>query len=129
NYADLPEVEQCLRDWYALLDAEPFIRFTAGGKGGGESVSLPARGRSPPRATRRPGATAIPSSSPRAPRSWARGIPPSKPGGQHRFEARIRKKLASGDWIVALARGTRPMGYLHRPGVPPFAFTNPIWVE
>jgi hypothetical protein len=34
-----------------------------------------------------------------------------------------------GDWILVIARGTKPMSYLYRAGARPFAFTNPIWVE
>ncbi len=40
-----------------------------------------------------------------------------------------RSALRKGDWILAVARGDKPMSYLHRPGARPFAFTNPIWVE
>jgi len=46
-----------------------------------------------------------------------------------RFEARTQKPLAKGDWIIAIARGKKPMHYLHRPGALPFGFTNPIWVK
>jgi hypothetical protein len=37
--------------------------------------------------------------------------------------------LRSGDWIIAIARGNKPMTWLHRYGALPFAFTNPIWVR
>jgi hypothetical protein len=51
------------------------------------------------------------------------------PKGPHRFEARVKRPLKKGDWIIALARGTKPMSYLYRPNARPFASTNPIWVE
>jgi len=49
--------------------------------------------------------------------------------GVKRLDARLRHSFAKGDWIVAIARGERPMGFLPRPGAKPFAFTNPVWVE
>ena len=49
--------------------------------------------------------------------------------GSPRFEKEIRVNLTKGDWIIAIARGTKPMTYLHRSGARPFAFTNPIWVR
>jgi hypothetical protein len=46
-----------------------------------------------------------------------------------RLDAATRVALRSGDWIVAIARGSQPMAFLHRPGALPFAFTNPIRVR
>jgi hypothetical protein len=43
-----------------------------------------------------------------------------------RLDATTSVELRSGDWLVALARGERPMTMLHRWGARPFAFTNPI---
>jgi hypothetical protein len=57
--------------------------------------------------------------------TWAAPFPKSP----HRFETRLRRSLAKGDWILALARGSKPMSYLYRPNARPFAFTNPVWVE
>ncbi len=37
--------------------------------------------------------------------------------------------LHSGEWVIAIARGNKPMTWLHRYGAMPFAFTNPIWVR
>ena len=37
--------------------------------------------------------------------------------------------LHSGEWVIAVARGNKPMTWLHRYGAMPFAFTNPIWVR
>ena len=45
------------------------------------------------------------------------------------FDATARIALRSGDWIIAVARGTKPMPFLHRPGALPFGFTNPIYVR
>lgn len=49
--------------------------------------------------------------------------------GVRRLDARLRAALAKGDWVIAIARGERPMTFLARPGAKPFAFTNPVWVE
>ena len=182
HYAAIPKVEECMRDWYALLEAGyrvtatgnsdshkltfhepgvprnlvamanddpaafderafvaavrrgrvvvssgPFIRLSVNGKGIGESVpagdveialevdapdwvdvdkvELVRRGQ--------------------VVSTW--GAPFQK--GAHRLEARVRKSLARGDWVIAIARGKKPMTHLHRPNALPFAFTNPIWVE
>jgi hypothetical protein len=37
--------------------------------------------------------------------------------------------LKKDDWLVAIARGSKPMTFLYREGAQPFAFTNPIWVQ
>jgi hypothetical protein len=49
--------------------------------------------------------------------------------GVRRLDARLTTSFSKGDWVVAIARGERPMGFLARPGAKPFAFTNPVWVE
>lgn len=46
-----------------------------------------------------------------------------------RLDAHAKLALTKGDWIVAVARGKKPMTALHRAGAMPFAFTNPIRVE
>ena len=46
-----------------------------------------------------------------------------------RFDETAHVALRPGDWIIAIARGDRPMTFLHRPGALPFAFTNPIRVR
>ena len=46
-----------------------------------------------------------------------------------RLDAGTRLALRSGDWLVAVARGSQPMPFLHRPGALPFGFTNPIHVR
>jgi hypothetical protein len=51
------------------------------------------------------------------------------PRGVRRLDARVVATLAKGDWVVAIARGERPMTFLARPGAKPFAFTNPVFVE
>ncbi len=51
------------------------------------------------------------------------------PKGARRFEAKVDKPLRKGDWIIAVARGGRPMTHLHRGGALPFGFTNPIWID
>jgi hypothetical protein len=46
-----------------------------------------------------------------------------------RLDETAHVALRSGDWIIAIARGAKPMTFLHRPGALPFAFTNPIRVR
>ena len=46
-----------------------------------------------------------------------------------RFDKTIALSASSGDWLVAIARGARPMKQLYRSGALPFAFTNPIRVK
>jgi hypothetical protein len=49
--------------------------------------------------------------------------------GVTRLRAAERMRLRPGDWLIALARGSRPMSHLHRPDAAPFGFTNPVWVK
>jgi hypothetical protein len=50
-----------------------------------------------------------------------------KPGASVvRLDETAHLALHPGDWIIAIARGDKPMTFLHRPGALPFAFTNPI---
>ncbi|HTB76333.1 MAG TPA: CehA/McbA family metallohydrolase [Polyangiaceae bacterium] len=50
-----------------------------------------------------------------------------KPGASVvRLDETAHLALRPGDWIIAIARGDKPMTFLHRPGALPFAFTNPI---
>lgn len=209
HYARIDKVEECMRDWYALLEAGyrvtatgnsdshrlsfheagvprnlvavadddparfdekafiesvrkgrvvvssgPFIRLTAGGKGVGDTipaggavdieivveappwvdvskVELVRRGevtdtwgpfeepeKAPEKLPKKKGAK-----KPAAPKP---AVPPS---GPRRVVVKATRPLARGDWIIAIARGSKPMSYLHRSGAKPFAFTNPIWVE
>jgi hypothetical protein len=46
-----------------------------------------------------------------------------------RLDEKTTLDLEPRDWIIAVARGSKPMAYLHRKESRPFAFTNPIWVE
>lgn len=45
------------------------------------------------------------------------------------FEKQVKETLHKGDWIIAIARGTKPMAALYRRSAQPFGFTNPIWVQ
>ena len=49
--------------------------------------------------------------------------------GSRRFSKKITETLTADDWIVAIARGTKPMKPLYRDGAEPFGFTNPIWIK
>ena len=48
--------------------------------------------------------------------------------GVRRLDASLHIALAKGDWLIAVARGERPMAFLPRPAKP-FSFTNPVWIE
>jgi hypothetical protein len=49
--------------------------------------------------------------------------------GVRRLDTRFTATLKKGDWLVAIARGERPMTFLPRAGAKPLSFTNPIWIE
>ena len=49
--------------------------------------------------------------------------------GARTLDATIDEPLRKGEWVVAIARGSKPMTYLHRRGALPFGFTNPIWID
>ncbi len=49
--------------------------------------------------------------------------------GTKRLDVRLQYPFAKGDWVIALVRGERPMGFLARPEARPFAFTNPVWIQ
>ncbi len=49
--------------------------------------------------------------------------------GVRRLDARLSVALKADDWVLAVARGERPMDFLPRPGAKPFAFTNPVWIK
>ncbi|TKD02234.1 CehA/McbA family metallohydrolase [Polyangium fumosum] len=44
------------------------------------------------------------------------------------IEQRSRETFEKGDWILAIARGNKPMD-AYVPGVPPLSFTNPVFVR
>jgi hypothetical protein len=65
---------------------------------------------------------------------WVNGEPSEGfpvPGGaaSRRFSKKLTKHFDRGDFLVAIARGSKPMTFLHRSGAKPFAFTNPIFVK
>jgi hypothetical protein len=49
--------------------------------------------------------------------------------GKRPWHFKTKATLKKGDWVVAIARGSKPMTYLYRSGAIPFAFTNPIFVN
>ena len=51
------------------------------------------------------------------------------PNAVRRLDASLRLEVAKGDWLIAIARGERPMAFLARAGAKPFSFTNPVWIE
>ncbi len=183
HYAELDQVERCMRDWYALLDAGkrvtatgnsdshklayheagvplnyvqianddpaklderafvdavrkgrvvvssgPFVRVTANRKEIGDTVTagdldVAVRVDAPPwvdvdrvELVGRGGAILQTFSV--------------KPSTKiTRIDAHTKLALKHGDWVIAIARGTKPMTFLHRAGAKPFAFTNPIFID
>jgi hypothetical protein len=49
--------------------------------------------------------------------------------GKRPWHFKTKTTLKKGDWVVAIARGSKPMTYLYRSGAIPFGFTNPIFVN
>jgi hypothetical protein len=49
--------------------------------------------------------------------------------GARRLDASVPVALKAGDWVIAVARGNKPMTMLPRAGAIPFGFTNPVWIE
>jgi hypothetical protein len=49
--------------------------------------------------------------------------------GSRVLDVQLDEPLRKGEWVAAIARGSRPMTYLHRGGAQPFGFTNPIWID
>lgn len=180
HYANIPKVDACLKDWYALLNAGlrvtatgnsdshkitfhepgaprtlvavasddpaafderafidavragrvvvssgPFLRLSVNGKGIG--ATAPA------------GAAEIVVSVDAPPwvdvdrveilrrgeLLWSSPVTP----GKRPASFRVSETLKKGDWLIAVARGSKPMTFLYRPDAKPFAFTNPIWIE
>lgn len=186
HYADIPEVERVMHDWYALLDAGvrmtatgnsdshkatyhecgvprnlvlvgdddparwdpaheksfvdavraghvvvssgPVVRIEVAGKGPGDTVAagsdeVHVTVDAPPwvdvsrvELVKRGGETV---------KTWTGPFT----NGARRFDARVTVPLAKGDWVLAVARGDKPMTFLPRKDARPFAFTNPVWIE
>jgi hypothetical protein len=186
EYAEIPRVEACMRDWYALLDAGlrvtatgnsdshklayheagvprnyvrvrddapaafdeatfmdavrhgrvvvssgPFVHLVAGGAevgddtAAGDAVAVRVQVQAPPwvdvdtvQLVRRGAVIA----------TW-HPSPASARAGVQRLDETVHVPLHSGDWVLAIARGSKPMTLLHRAGALPFAFTNPVFVR
>jgi hypothetical protein len=182
HYADLPEVERVMRDWYALLDAG--IRLTATGNSDSHKATYhecgtprnfvqvgdddPAHfdearfvesvraghvvvssgvlarldvGGKGPGGTAPAGSDEVHVVVDAPPWVDVSRVELVKHGevvhswtgpfahGVRRLDARVTLPLAKGDWIIAVARGDRPMTFLPRYGAKPFAFTNPVWIQ
>jgi hypothetical protein len=184
HYAEIPEVEAVMRDWYALLDAGvhvtatgnsdshrityhecgvprnlvlvgddapshldekrfvdairaghvvvssgPFVQLDVGGTGPGDAVAA--------------GEQVIHVTVDAPPWVDVSRVELVKRGetihawtaagafaaGARRLDARVTATLAAGDWVIAIARGEKEMGFLARPGAKPFGFTNPVWAR
>jgi lambda repressor-like predicted transcriptional regulator len=53
----------------------------------------------------------------------------SRSAGSRVLDEQLDQPLRKGEWVIAIARGSKPMTYLHRGGALPFGFTNPIWAD
>lgn len=182
HYTRISKVEECLRDWYALLNAG--YRYTATGNSDSHRVSFHEPGvprnlvalpgddpaKLDPRAfvdavrgghvvvssgpfvtlragdkgvgdTLAPGEVeiAVTVDGPawvdvdevsivkrgEAIRTWK----VEKKQGKRPWQFKTKQALKKDDWVIAIARGKKPMTYLYRAGATPFAFTNPIFVK
>jgi hypothetical protein len=127
----------------AVVSSGPFVRLTAGGKGVGEDVpegevEIVVRVDAPPwvdvdriELVRR-GEVIRSWTVPRADEATAAKPASAQPKPAPRtitLEQRTRETLKKGDWVIAIARGSRPMEHLYRPGARPFGFTNPVFVR
>ncbi|MBK8251198.1 MAG: PHP domain-containing protein [Polyangiaceae bacterium] len=52
-----------------------------------------------------------------------------KKAGKRPWKWMLKDTLKADDWVIAIARGKKPMAYLYRSGALPFGFTNPIFVK
>jgi hypothetical protein len=182
EYDKIPRVEDCMRDWFALLNAG--FRYTATGNSDSHKISFHEPGT--PR-----NLVAVPSDDPgkfderafissvRAGRvivssgpfvqlsAAGQGLGSTIPAGTtdivvrvdgpawvdvdrvqvirrgavlrewgaadltgpRPVELRVSADLKGGDWVIAIARGSKPMPFLYRPNARPFAFTNAIYVK
>jgi hypothetical protein len=182
HYAWIARVEECMRDWFALLNAG--FRYTATGNSDSHRISFHEPGT--PRTlvavpSDRPGALderafveairagrAVVSSGPFVTLSaGGQGIGSTIAPGAVEVEVRVdappwvdvdrvqlirrgevmrewfaadltaprptslkaQVDLKAGDWVIAVARGSKPMTFLHRPNAQPFGFTNAIYVK
>jgi len=186
HYAKLSKVEECLSDWYALLNAG--FRSTATGNSDSHRVSFHEPG-VPRNLVRVPGddpknlderafldavrgGRVVVSSGPFVTvrvgdkgvgdtiaegdaeivvdvdgpawvdidevqlvkrgdviKTWKVGDAPGKKQGKRPWKLTSKEALKKGDWVIAIARGKKPMAYLYRQSALPFAFTNPIFVK
>ena len=149
DFSDPRSVVRALRAGHAFVTSGPFLEVWAEGRGPGDTVTVEpgllgihVRVRAPPwmsvdRIDVYYGRTIVqtipivppeppPSTRPRAEN---RPVPPAVPDVV-RASLDIKVDVREPGFLVVVARGERPMDdLLARPGIPPLAFTNPIWVE
>ncbi|AUX42449.1 uncharacterized protein SOCE26_038820 [Sorangium cellulosum] len=140
---------EAVRAGRVVVSSGPFVRLTVAGKGLGEvvpegEVDIEVHVEAPPwvdvdriELVRR--GEVIWTASVRRPEPAGAGgtrgagarraAPPAGAARVTRITERTRQALRKGDWVLAIARGARPMEHLHRPGALPFAFTNPVFVR
>jgi len=137
---------EAVRAGRVVVSSGPFVRLTVGGKGIGETVpegdaEIEVRVDAPPWVdvdridlvrrgeilrsfdVRKPEATPAGKGAKRPATPATATVTPTS------ITERMTTKLHKGDWVIAIARGSRPMNHLHRPGAQPFGFTNPVFVR
>jgi hypothetical protein len=137
NYVRVPDDSPAAFDERAFVDAVrggrvvvssgPFLRMTAGGEDVGGSippgdVDVRVRAYAPAWIDV---ATVELLRDGQVVASWH----PSTFASTLRLDATARVRLKTGDYVMAVARGAKPMSFLYRAGALPFAFTNPIRVR
>ncbi len=117
---------EALRRGRAMVSTGPFIRFDVGGAGIGGRV----------RAGKREAHVTV-DAPPWVDVSFIEIVKRGKVVARaeapfattaHAAELTASLDLAPDDWVIAIAGGTKEMEVLFRRGVPPFAFTNPVFV-
>jgi len=117
---------EALHQGRAFVSGGPFLRFDIGGAGIGDVVAPGIRD-----------AHVTVDAPPWMEITYVEIIQKGKPGvriegpfaaGAHAAEVTTSVDLRPGDWIIAIAGGSRDMDPLFRRGVVPFSFTNPIYV-
>jgi hypothetical protein len=118
---------EAVRGGRVVVSSGPFVQITAGGKGVGSTISegmadIVVRVDGPPwvdvdkvQVIRRGEIL----------REWGA----ADLAGARPLELRASADLKKGDWVIAIARGSKPMPFLYRQGAKPFGFTNAIYVK
>jgi hypothetical protein len=119
---------EAVRHGRVVVSSGPFVHLVAGGGevgdtiAAGESVAVQVHVEAPPWVDV---ATVELLRRGEVVQTWQ----PKTSSAAVRLDETIHLALRPGDWVVAIARGAKPMAFLHRPGALPFGFTNPVYVR